>query len=63
MSLLFADKDELQAAVKYYHIKRNQTFYVRELDPKCWSVRYGLYVRELDPEEQPNMLLGYIWVV
>ena len=63
VSLLFADEDELQAAVKYYHIKRNQTFYVRELDPKYWSVRYGLYVRELDPEEEPNMLLGYIWVV
>ena len=39
MSLLFADKDELQAAVKQYHIKRNQTFSVKESDPACWSVR------------------------
>jgi len=39
VGLLFADKDELQAAVKRYHIKRNQTFCVRESDPECWSVR------------------------
>ncbi|XP_075665278.1 uncharacterized protein LOC142634930 [Castanea sativa] len=39
VGLLFADKDELQAAVKQYHIKRNQTFSVKESDPACWSVR------------------------
>ena len=39
VSLLFADKDELQVTVKCYHIKRNQTFYVKESDPECWSVR------------------------
>ena len=38
VGLLFADKDELQAAVKQYHIKKNQTFSVKELDPACWSV-------------------------
>ena len=38
MGLLFVDKDELQAAVKQYHIKRNQTFSVKELDPTCWFV-------------------------
>ena len=39
VGLLFVDKDELQVVVKRYHIKRNQTFYVRESDPKYWSVR------------------------
>ena len=39
MSFLFSDKDELQATVKHYHIKRNQTFSVKESDPACWSVR------------------------
>ena len=39
VGLLFVDKDELQVVVKRYHIKRNQTFYVRESDPECWSVR------------------------
>ena len=39
VGLLFADKDELQVDVKRYHIKRNQTFYVSESDPECWSVR------------------------
>ena len=35
VGLLFANKDELQAAVKHYHIKRNQTFSVKESDPAC----------------------------
>ena len=39
VGLLFADKDELQTVVKQYHIKRNQTFSVKESDPACWSVR------------------------
>ena len=39
VGLLFANKDELQVAVKSYHIKRNQTFCVKESDPTCWSVR------------------------
>ena len=39
VSLLFADKNELQAAVKRYHIKRNLTFCVRESDPECQFVR------------------------
>ena len=39
VGLLSAYKDELQAAVKHYHIKRNQTFCVKESDPACWSVR------------------------
>ena len=39
VGLLFADKDELQAVVKHYHIKRNQIFCVKESDPACWSVR------------------------
>ena len=39
VGLLFADKDELQVAVKHYHIKRNQTFYVSESDLECWSIR------------------------
>ncbi|KAL0008632.1 hypothetical protein SO802_010134 [Lithocarpus litseifolius] len=39
VGLLFADKDKLQAVVKHYHIKRNQTFFVKELDLACWSVR------------------------
>ena len=39
VSLLFIDKDELQAIVKQYHIKRNQTFSVKESDPTYWSVR------------------------
>ena len=40
VGLLFANKDELQVAVKQYHIKRNQTFSVKELDPSCWFVKY-----------------------
>ncbi|KAL0016210.1 hypothetical protein SO802_003279 [Lithocarpus litseifolius] len=39
VGLLFADKDELQAAVKHYHIKRNQTYCVKESNPTCWFVR------------------------
>ena len=39
VGLIFANKDELQVAVKQYHIKRNQTFSVKELDPSCWSVK------------------------
>ena len=39
VGLLFIDKDELQAIVKQYHIKRNQTFSVKESDPTYWSVR------------------------
>ena len=39
MGLLLANKDELQATVKHYHIKRNQTICVKESDPTCWSVR------------------------
>ena len=52
VGLLFDDKDELQAAVKQYfikrnqtfsvkqyHIKRNQTFSVKESNSACWSVR------------------------
>ena len=35
VGLLFADKDELQAAIKHYHINMNQTFYVRESDRAC----------------------------
>ena len=35
VGLLFANKDDLQAAVKHYHIKRNQTFSVKESDPTC----------------------------
>ena len=39
MGFLFADKDELQAPVKHYHIKRNQTFSVKESNPTYWFVR------------------------
>ena len=39
VGLLFVNKDELQAVIKHYHIKRNQTFCVKESDPTCWSVR------------------------
>ena len=39
VGLLFANKDELQVVVKHYHIKRNQTFYMRESNLACWSVR------------------------
>ena len=39
VGLLFIDKDDLQAIVKQYHIKRNQTFSVKESDPTYWSVR------------------------
>ena len=35
VGLIFANKDELQVAVKQYHIKRNQTFSVKESDPAC----------------------------
>ena len=35
MSFLFADKDELQAAVKHNYIKRNQTCSIKELDLAC----------------------------
>ena len=38
VGLFFADKDELQAVVKQYHIKRNQTFSVKESNPACWSI-------------------------
>ena len=39
VGLLFADKDELQAAVKHYYIKGNQTFSVKESNPTYWFVR------------------------
>ena len=35
VGLIFADKDELQAAVKHNYIKRNQTCSIKELDPAC----------------------------
>ena len=38
MGLLFADKDELQAAVKHNYIKRNQTCSIKELDLACQSI-------------------------
>ena len=39
VGLLFVDKDELQTIVKQYHIKRNQTFSVKESDLTYWFVR------------------------
>ena len=36
VSLILPDMDELQAAIKQYHIKRNQTFSVKESDPAYW---------------------------
>ena len=58
VGLLFANKDELQATIKHYHIKRNQHIL-------CKRVRSSMLVCKVQTLflASSSMLPGYTWVV